>query len=494
MSRVLAPALLLLASGCPLPELPEAPGADGDTTDGTATVGVSDGMTMGATDTSADTETTSPDDDDDDDDDDETDTGTDTGTDTDTTGEPVDCGAIDPFVIDGHAASNCRIGVDFELTTARTLTELRAPQGSGENLLFDGASSFLEEYSGIIQWPSYTSADATEPMIKLGEHFVAQEGPAVFRIWIPWIVDQGGGSGFEGTSIYTVLADGRIFRDESVHVFEEVGDWVVAYLALRSDALPVAYWGGAQSGSYTAPVPGNGEQDSFFEANSEPAPDNDAYTCAHDSASGDTVGFTQYEGTYTIWAGPRATFVQATAGITETSAFVLQADWLRTTTIGPGQLGFYNGEIMMHVDADTSGAPCAAMASYYEAYRDSGYLEVTSGGAADLPELFGDENEGDTFSHGGGFYYLRSIGADDIVLTIQGSGTTQPTMLLYVAGLTPEDVTGVSIGGTSLSEGEYLVQGANAEGSGTSMGGLDVGAFVLIGVPVAPGAEVVVSR
>lgn len=485
MSRAPAPAVLaLLASGC-LPDLPPPPadGGDDDTTDG-ATTTVSDGMTIGATETDGATETTSGGDDDDDSD-------TETETDTETTGEPGGCGAIDPLVIDGNAAANCRIGVDFDIATARTLTELRAPQGSDENLLFSGSMSLIEEYSGVIQWPEYTSMESTEPRTD-GQHYVVQQGPAVFRILIPWIVDAGPGEGFEGSSIYTVLADGRIFRDEYVHVFENSGDWLVAYLALRSDALPVAYWGGGtRSGSYPAPIPGNGEQESFYQADSEPAPDDDAYTCAHDAESGDTVGFAQYEGTYTTWAGPRATFLQDIAGKTQTSAFVLQADWVREMSI---PLGEYAGEIMMHVDADTTRAPCSAMADYYAAYRDPGNLQVTAGGNADLPELIGNENEGDDdFAHGSGFYYMQAVGTDDIALSIEG-GATQPTVLLYVAGLDPTEVSGVSVGGEALSSNEYILQVVVEEGGGTSVGGLDTGAFVLIGVPVESGTPIVISR
>lgn len=479
MSRAPAPAVvLLLASGC-LPDLPPPPadGGDDDTTDGVTTTG-SDGMTIGATETDGATETTSGDDDDDD-------------SDTETTGEPGGCGAIDPFVIEENAATNCRIAVDFDLETARTLTELRAPQGSDENLLFSGSETFLEEYSGVLQWNLHTSMESTQPRID-GQHYVVQQGPAVFRILIPWIVDEGPGIGFEGSSIYTVLADGRIFRDEFVHVFQDAGDWLVAYLALRSDALPVAYWGGgSQSGSYPAPIPGNGDQVSFYQADSEPAPDNDAYTCAHDADSGDTVGFAQYEGTYTTWAGPRATFIQEIAGKTQTSAFVLQADWIREMSI---PVGGYAGEIMMHVDADTTRAPCSAMADYYAAYRNPGNLEVTAGGNADLPELTGNEDEGDDdFAHGSGYYYMQAVGTDDIVLSIEG-GATQPTALLYIADLDPTEVSGVSVGGDALSSNEYIVQAAVAEGGGTAVGGLDAGAFVLIGVPVDPGAEIAISR
>ena len=491
MSRALAhAALVVVASGC-LPDLPPPPadGADDDTTgEVTATVGASDSMTAGLTETMTDTDTTG------DDDDDSTETTMDGGSDT-TMGEPSDeCPAIDPLVVEGDGVSNCRLAAEFDLDVVRGLSELRAPGGSDENLLFEGAPTFLEEYAGVMQYPLYASVDSTEPMDKLGEHWVSQDGPAVYRIWIPWIVDAGGSMGVEGLSIYTVLADGRIFRDESMHVFEEVGTWLVAFVALRPTALPTVYWGGQESGSYDAPVPGNGEQESFYQADSDPVPDHDAYTCAYDSQSGDMVGFAQYEGDYTTWAGPRATFVQETAGIVETSAFVLQADWLRMTSIGSAQLGEYTGEVMMYAGSDTESTPCAAVAEYYDAYRDPGFLTVTAGGATDLPEVLGDESDGDDFSQGGGFYYFRAEGSGDIVMSIEGTAATQPTVLLNAAGLEPSEVSGVSVGGQALSDHEYIVQAANEEAGGSAMGGLDTGAFVLIGVPVDPGVEIVIGR
>ena len=477
----LIPAVVLFMSAGCLPDLPPPPAADDDTggdgavtTMGTSTGPGADSDSTTATDSNDETESTD---------------GSESSSSSSGTGNdpPAGCAAIDALTIEGDSVSNCHVGIEFDEAVVLGPSALRAPGGSDENLLFSHDDGHADQYSGVLMFaPDSESWSGSEPMDD--SVYVMQEGPAVYRIWIPWEAATGD---LEGHSVYTVLADGRIFRDEYVHLLDPMGDHLVAYVSLESvPTITDVRWGGDGSDVYEPAPVGNGGTDPIVEGTSRGGRPFDFYTCAHNTDTGDTVGWAQYEGG-APWHGPRATWHQGIAGTPETAGVSLQADWFRAETL-PATEVF--GEIMMHVTADADD-PCGAIASYYASYRGPGQITVVSGAEYSPFELIGDEGDGDFFSQGGGFYYLvlPTDGTDDVVFTIEGGADVHPTALVQVAGLGASEVAGVEVAGTPLEPEEYIVQDAMQEIDGLAWG-LPAGVFVLVGVPIESGVEVTINR
>ncbi|MEM6994643.1 MAG: hypothetical protein AAF721_29275 [Myxococcota bacterium] len=398
-----------------------------------------------------------------------------------TGGEPGDCPAIDALSRPGEqptAVSNCQFLVDFDPGTPG-LSELRALEGSGQDLLFHHGAA-LETETGVVQWAFNTSASSSQASAEL------QHGPAVHRVRVPWNDAGAEGAGFEGVTIYTVIADGRILRDDYVHVLEEEGDWLVSFNALRADVITDLAWDGISQPAGSVPIEADGAVGitPLFSAD---AVSNDGYLCAYDHAHGDAVGFAEYEGPNSTWVGPRASRDQQDAGDPSSTSVVLQADWLRSAAVLPSE---YFGESMLHIGAAPAGLECEAIYDHYLAYRQPGGLTVTEGGSV-LTGQSGDVVNYDGHSEGGGFYSIQAESGDTIVASLSGGVSTYPSVLLHIAGLSAADVTGVDLGGTTLGSGEYLVQDAQPE---LHEDALAAGVFVLIAGPIQESLEIAVHH
>lgn len=410
----------------------------------------------------------------------------DSGSGNEDTGPPGDCGVLDALVVTDNgvirSAENCNLFVGFDPSVGRGMTELRSRQGSDDNVLFTHPEAEYERFAGVVNFPAHTNWNAE--IASMDSIEVMQSGPAVFRIRIPWSQSPSEGSGFEGESIYTVIADGRVHRDEYVHVLSGDGLWLAAYTSLRAQTLPVVRIEGGQTVTQDLQVMLDATYDvpeHLYQGDA--VGDYTPYLCAYNEDTGDVVGWAEYDGNNTMWHGPRVTRLQHVLADGASTAVALQADWVRDESVVSQE---YFGEVMMHLTASSDDDPCAMAQAHYVAYREPGLVNVVSGGSVE--PYTGLEPDGNGHHEGGGFYTVAAVDGDAIVLTIDGGAPSFPTVLLHVAGLSASAVTSVSVGGRTLADDEYILQDA---GGDVAVAG---GVFVLVGVEVEAGEEISIAH
>ena len=423
----------------------------------------------------------------------ESDVGTESG---DTTGEPPGhCPTIDALYAsrsEGHDVGNCSFDVSFGEAENFTPSRITLHGGINDNLLMSEPPAIggLERLSGIIEWPSVASWNGLDPE---GEGAtVLQAGPAVFRILVEWHDGPVGDADITGRSFYTVIADGRIMRDQYVHL-TNMGAvdpaWLVDYTALRADYFTALEWGGEESGTYD--VAANvGEALAAYIYNEA---ETDVWLCAYSERSGDVVGMAPYRPADNEIIGPRASRSDADAGNpgTASDSLALQADWYRGAML---TTGIVRGSAMMFLEARTDNW-CEGIEGQHAAY--SAATPITSpSGSVPILNLIGDD-DGDGYSEGAGFYAFDAGSADTPIVLEVGSGPDIPTALLFIAGIGTLDVVSVSAGEQILREGEYLLQDAIPEAHWDLVPDPEpdfpAGLYVLLADPVGTGDQITIE-
>lgn len=483
--------VLGLGAGC----LPPPPACD----DGCA-AGTEDGTDAGSTSatlgSSDDAPTTAgPDDSDDDtatDDGPETDDGTETG---ETTGGPTDhCATISALYASedqGYTVGNCAFDVGFSDDESYTLSSIVLHGGQNDNLLMSEPHPVggLERLSGVIEYPWVASWNGLEG----GGATVLQDGPVLFRIRVEWHDGPVDVAQISGRSIYTVIADGRIMRDQFVHLTNTAMTsgpvWLVDYAALQAGLFTTLEWGGDDDGSYDVASEVGGEPASSIYAGDEV----DTYVCAYNERSGDVVAMAPYHPAENDWEGPRASRSDADAGnpATATDSLALQADWHRGEQL---EQGYRFGNAMMLVEARTEDW-CDGMAAQHAAYVAPTPITSPSG-SLPITLVIGD-NDDDGYSEGAGFYaFDDGDGIAPIVLEV-GNGPDIPTALFYIEGIGIDDVASISKNGTELGEAEVLLQNAVEEVHWMLVPNPDpdlaAGLFFLLADPIGLGDELEIT-
>lgn len=445
---------------------------------GTLTIGDSDGSSSGSDEGPGSTGTT----------------GTDDDTSTGTTGEPVHCPSLDPLFVneDGDIeVTNCRFEIFFGAAEHFSPSWMSIPGGHNDNLLSSDGAVAPERGMGVIVYPALASwRDHVGPGYEL-----YQQGPAVTRIRVDW-ADDSQGSQFEGRTIYTVTADGRVMRDDFVHMLNGVDgpSWGVSYVSMRAALLTDVQWGGGVAqGSYDVTgAAGTPTPDYFFGETGGGQYGADAYLCAYHADQGDVVGLVRYPNE-AQWVSSRATRIDnEPAQGTDTDVVALQSDWWRGQTV---ENGYYNGNSMLVLDARTEDH-CERVIEQYEAYNEVTPVTAASGGGQVYGLPGDDDNDG--FSEGGGFYAFTASGGVDLELLV-GAGAPIPTALFHIEGFSVSEVAAVLIDGVPLEESEVLLQDAEPEAHTSlspSPDGFDMagGLWVLLGQSVQENQIVTIQR
>ncbi len=417
------------------------------------------------------------------------------------TGEPGGCSALDPLqLLAGDAgASNCHVLARFDPTGSQGLLELGAPGAGPDNLLYDGdpagqnerlASTLLFDMTNgsVASWSGVQPAAPNTT-------YVMQTGPAVYRIHVTsQVVDAAGPNGptnFSTSTIYTVIADGRIVRDDGVAVVETptTALWLLNYIALAAVPFTNFQWVGP--GADDVPVSAGGPLMGFTELRPPSMSGPVDWACLYHAAEGRAVGVGLFNATATDVPplGPRASLVQHADSLPSATSATLQVDWVRNAAI-PAATSFASEQLM--VVGTNPDEPCAAIDAYHRAYLGAGTMTWDAGYVAVGEYSGGEGSSGTHFSPGGGFYWaaVPPTITEDLVVHLDDA-VEQPTLLLYVADLTEESYFGVSVGGNELDEADVIVQPAALEADG-GVWALDEGLWVLIGVPVAADQSIVI--
>ena len=387
-----------------------------------------------------------------------------------TTGPAEDCEPITPLTHDAgarHTIGNCGVEVVFDESVSTGIAELRAPNGGDRNLIVDQANAQWENTTGVLMYPEQQSWDATPT---LGFEVLA-DGPAVVRLRSTWDAD----GAFDGSTVYTIVADGRVMRDELANVIVPGrGVWLVAYTAVVAERITAVRTGGSTPASDHAPNYGAqlGPQEHGLW--------NDSGTslCAFHDVNGDALHVTLASDS--LFVGTRLTEDRHEADDDSSVAMVLQADWVRDMPLSADE---HVGAIMTHMGASTQDDPCSVGDAFSDAYRNPGTVSVVNGSeATSIVTAQGDENA-DGFSEGGGFYAFVAGGNNHLSFTLDGGAAEFPTVLVFIQGRTAADIGTVWAEDYQFEAGEFLVQDASIDIAGVE----EDGVFVLLGRPVGAG-------
>ena len=270
---------------------------------------------------------------------------------------------------------------------------------------------------------------------------VLEEGPAVVQIEVTWDTDDAStDASLYGTTVYTILPDGRIVRREEFHFAHastpEANAYLTAYLSLDASEFdhvrsnfPFVNCRGALEcdvgDAFDVAIYGYGyaEEDTWLCATDQGSPSSVSWMIDSDSPTGEEL------------VSARLTEVNSGAG---EHSLAMQYDWARG---GTTPIGDYGLDVLAYVVEDDP--ECACSLEHFEAY-----------GAQTAPTADSGVQSRDYAPWGA--YYDVVVNADTVGLTF-GNPPLPPTMLLRVDGRST--VTGVMIDEEDLVEGDdYLTQ------------------------------------
>ncbi|MEM6989476.1 MAG: hypothetical protein AAF721_03235, partial [Myxococcota bacterium] len=393
---------------------------------------------------------------------------------------------------------NCHLLARFDTEGELGLLELGAPSASQANLLYDETDAFSDErLAGVLLFDDPNGSTASwsgGPPPAPNGTYVTQTGPAVYRIHVASRSQKSGPAGstdFVTSTFYTVIADGRIIRDDDVGLTSAPtsADWLLSYIALAAQHFTDVRWVGSDAGAEETDIGGTPFGPVPIRETTTGALD---WACVYNDSEAFAVGVGIFDKTSSKHApvGPRATRVHhQTRDVTQTS-ITLQSDWVR----GPGTVdpSEYPAETLMHVGA-YEGEPCDTIDAYHRAYQGAGTLVWDTGYIAWGEVSGGEGSSGTHFSPGGGFYWVAAPETitENIVVHLQDA-EPQPTMLLYVAQLDEASFQGVMIDDNAVAAEDIITQPAVLEGEG-GVWAIDPGLWVLIGVPVQADEDIVIQ-
>jgi hypothetical protein len=379
----------------------------------------------------------------------------DTTGDTDATGDSSDSGGVvlddcEPWMAalswDGgtNTVSSAEMSMSFGDAGGHSPTGLSITGGSRSNVIFTDATQ-IERNMGILKFPNEASWQIENAFN------VLEAGPAVARFERDWA-----SGNMTGTSIYTVIADGRVIRDEVIHNTATNGTFLTAFAALRPDRFDVVEWWGDLQGSAMLEPMGPNVAEYIF--TSEVG--DEVVVCAH-GGSGNVVGWASHgppvDGSSNPGPGIRATTSEIDGPTSH--QFALQSDWVRDEGTIP--MGYYYGRFMTVVDTSGGASPCACVAAHAESFMRPGTVTPGLGGNV-LGGLPGDADN-DGYNEGSGAYEMTVAGyTSPYEFTIDDATAPRPTLLVrmhYTAS-----VTGVSVDSDVLAAGvDYLAQQSSTD-------------------------------
>jgi hypothetical protein len=346
---------------------------------------------------------------------------------------------------DYYNVSNERLALRFDRLAQWHPSKLVAREVSEDNLLYEGLQN-PERLAGVAHvGEGYSVQGAGLP-----ENFVIVEsGPALERVRIDWLI----GSTVEGHVLYTVIADGRIVRDEYMHQLQpgDDGDSQISYLSLDPSRFDRVEWFGASEGNYEIadPAPTDPGRVTFFGSESQEA----TTLCAQ--GQGSVVAFAPYP-----FANPAAMGIRGTHGETlgaGSESISLTFDWVQPDgTVGAGE---YFAHTLTVVDAATEN-PCECAMVHAAAFQAPPSLLVTGGGNI-ISFAPGDE-DGDGFTQAGGFYSVGVDGSGVLTMHIE-SDPVPPSILIYLDPLALETIQNVTLGGADLVFGTDVLAQPSAD-------------------------------
>ena len=382
-------------------------------------------------------------------------TDTSTTTTDDTGGPPTEFGPCSPLpdpltsssTATEHEAGNELVSVTLETANNLMLSRLSGPDGAE---VLHGDTELGERLTGIGYFVSFGPPAEDEYSWRGTDAVltVLEDGPAVVRWSVAWSTDDASTTAaMTGTTVYTVIPDGRIVRQESFdvsHVGAPNGNaYLTAYVSLEAELFDYVQASfDLTCGDMAAPQEctiGDAVQGSGATIHGQDATEGSGWLCASDTATGHSVSWTS---DVAAASGP----VTATTRISEVHSVAgdhsvgLQYDWLRNLVPPDGTYGVH---AMVFVDDDLDD-PCGCSRDQFSAY-------------AEPPELSADGAGTIQYRSAGGYWELGAV--ESTVDVAHVSGNDLPTSLFLLTGT--GGVTGASLDGDVLEENtDYLTQSA----------------------------------
>lgn len=254
---------------------------------------------------------------------------------------------------------------------------------SGE-LLYDGPMN--ERLVGVEAWESFFSYTPGGDI-----RTMHARNPAVLRFQVDW----SDGTDMNGTTMWTIHAGGRIYRrDQLILATQPSGNSISAYVALEGPRFDrIDFASNATPITVAFPTPGV----TTFHA--QPPPDEE-WVCAFHTTGGYQVGLLS-EAT----ASSSAETERATIGhgcCDDTRHVSLQYDWYFGGPTAP--TGSFSGNFQ--IVAVPGDAECAPTIAAELAWRDPPTLALSGGGT--ILGTGGEDEDGDGFAEGGGYYAIQA--------------------------------------------------------------------------------------
>ncbi len=310
----------------------------------------------------------------------------------------------------------------FEAFEGHAMTTLRI--AGGPQLLHDTVSN--ERYVGVEAWPSFFSWGAGGAAGRT----VPVQTDTVVQMVVTWsvadVTPPGAGVGMQGTTRWTFHADGRVFRrEEATVVSTDSISNVTTYIALGGDAATSIDWAG--SGGAVAVTYPQGTLDIHATGAAETA-----WLCAASPAANREIGMMTLPTVSTAPGRPRITGSMAD-GTAASRLLSLQYDWKAGAS--ESAAGSYAANIQQ-VAGGIEGDPCEATANAALAWASPPTLTVTNG--SNPPLTTGEDNNGDGFAEGAGYYPIVATGTP-LEIAISATGVVGRAVSFRIAGLPPGD-------------------------------------------------------
>jgi hypothetical protein len=320
-------------------------------------------------------------------------------------------------------------------TTGCALTQARIPAASGENLLYAGGAS-SEQLAGISYWAYNYSWESDE----LGGLSPVQAGGPVSRVRLDWHTTD-----VEGSSVYTLHPDGRLYRDETVtvttpHVDAENPPYLLAYQAIDATKVTTLTWKEGYTQGSVRPLMAN--QDIQLGHGL-------GYACAADERKGDVVSWAHHDGQASALVDWR--FSEVADDIS--SSILMASDWVNNGE--PPVETAYSGQFL---SAFNASGDCGTVQEQTELFQSPPRVTTSVGDV--VVDQAGD-NDHDGFNEGGGFFEIQAAGDEVRVRT----DANLPTCTIRIWGAPNRKVPEIILGGEELTNvGDFLFGGgANDE-------------------------------